>query len=48
MTGKPGSFGGICKLLTDNGLTIKFRYPAENYRFVFGVDNIEKAKQLLA
>ncbi len=47
VTGKPGSFGGICRLLKENGLNIKFGYPAENNRFVFGVDNIEKAKKLL-
>ncbi|PID48375.1 MAG: hypothetical protein CR967_00325 [Proteobacteria bacterium] len=47
VTGKPGSFGGICKLLKENGLNIRFGYPAENNRFVFGVDNIEKAKKLL-
>ncbi|CAH8241350.1 conserved hypothetical protein [Vibrio aestuarianus] len=48
VTGKAGSFGGICKLLIDNDLIIKFGYPAENNRFVFGVDKPEKAKQLLA
>jgi len=47
VTGKPGSFGAICKLLKENGLNIKFGYPAENNRFVFGVDNIDKAKELL-
>ncbi|MFM2477549.1 hypothetical protein [Celerinatantimonas sp. MCCC 1A17872] len=48
VTGKPGSFGSICQLLYKNGITIKFGYPAENNRFVFGVDDIEKTKQLLA
>ena len=48
VTGKPGSFGGICRTLNENGLKIIFGYPAENNRFVFGVDNIEKAKQLLS
>lgn len=48
VTGRPGSFGGICRILNENGLDIKFGYPAENNRFVFGVDNIEKARELLA
>ncbi|BCS95458.1 hypothetical protein DSLASN_10900 [Desulfoluna limicola] len=47
VTGKPGSFGGICKTLQENNLKIQFGYPAENNRFVFGVDSIEKAKELL-
>ena len=48
VTGIPGSFGGICKILYENGLHINFGYPAENNRFVFGVDNIEKVRELLA
>jgi hypothetical protein len=47
VTGKPGSFGGICKALCDNGIEIRFGYPAENNRFVFGVSDIEKARELL-
>ena len=47
VTGIPGSFGGICKILQENNLKILFGYPAENNRFVFGVDHIEKAKELL-
>ena len=39
ITGKPGSFGRICKMFADNGIKIKFAYPAENNRFVFGVNN---------
>ena len=47
MTGKPGSFGGICRMFADNGIRINFGYPAENNRFVFGVDNVAKARELL-
>lgn len=47
VTGKPGSFGEICKSLKNNDIQIIFGYPAENNRFVFGVDDIEKAKQVL-
>ncbi len=47
ITGKPGSFGHICRKLADNGIGIKFGYPAENNRFVFGVDDVEKACELL-
>ena len=45
-TGKPGSFGGICRTFAEHGLTIKFGYPAENNRFVFGVDDVSKARKL--
>lgn len=47
VTGKPGSFGEICWALSNNGIKIKFGYPAENNRFVFGVDDIAKTRQLL-
>jgi hypothetical protein len=47
VTGKPGSFGRICRALSDNGIKINFAYPAENNRFVWGVDNIAKARELL-
>lgn len=47
ITGKPGSFGEICRTLADHGIRINFGYPAENNRFVFGVDNIAKARDLL-
>jgi hypothetical protein len=47
VTGKPGSFGGICRMFADNGIRINFGYPAENNRFVFGVSNIGKARELL-
>jgi hypothetical protein len=47
VTGKPGSFGGICKMFADNGVKITFGYPAENNRFIFGVDNIARAQELL-
>lgn len=47
VTGKPGSFGGICRLFAENGIRINFGYPAENNRFVFGVDNVKRAQELL-
>ena len=47
ITGKPGSFGEICRVLADNGIKINFGYPAENNRFVFGVDDVAKARELL-
>ena len=47
VTGKPGSFGAICRTLSDHGIRVRFGYPAENNRFVFGVDNIKKARELL-
>jgi hypothetical protein len=47
ITGKPGSFGRICKTLAENGIEINFGYPAENNRFVFGVDDVEKVRELL-
>lgn len=47
ITGKLGSFGGICRIFADHGIKINFGYPAENNRFVFGVDNIAKARELL-
>ena len=47
ITGKPGRFGHICRTLADNGIRIKFGYPAENNRFIFGVDDIEKVRDLL-
>ena len=47
ITGKPGSFGEICRKLADHGIKINFGYPAENNRFVFGVDDVAKARELL-
>ena len=47
ITGKPGSFGEICRALTDHGIKINFGYPAENNRFVFGVDDLAKAREFL-
>lgn len=48
ITGKPGSFGDVCRILADHGININFGYPAENNRFVFGVDDEAKARALLA
>ena len=47
ITGKPGSFGHICRTLEENGIGINFGYPAENNRFVFGVDDVKKVRDLL-
>jgi hypothetical protein len=46
VTGKSGSFGEICKTLSDNGIQVYFGYPAENNRFIFGVSNVKKAQEL--
>ena len=43
ITGKPGSFGEICKTLSDHGIQIDFGYPAENNRFIFGMSDVKKA-----
>ena len=47
VSGKPGSFGQICQILRENNISIRFGYPAENNRFIFGVDDIEKTKEIL-
>jgi hypothetical protein len=47
IAGKPGSFGGICRTLTENGVAINFGYPAENNRYIFGVSDISKVRALL-
>lgn len=47
ITGKPGSFGQICKTLSGRGIQINFGYPAENNRFIFGVTDIKRAYELL-
>ncbi len=47
ITGKPGSFGYICRTLAENGIEINFAYPAENNRFVFGVDDVKTVRELL-
>lgn len=47
ITGKPGNFGGICRVLADNGVRVRFGYPGENNRFVFGVDDLDKTRELL-
>ena len=47
ITGKPGSFGGICRMFAQHGIQINFAYPAENNRFIFGVDSVAKARELL-
>jgi hypothetical protein len=47
ITGRPGSFGAICRTLADHGIRITFGYPAENNRFIFGVDDAAKVHELL-
>ena len=47
VTGKPGSFGEICRTLADHNIKINFGYPAENNRFIFGVDSVKKTQELL-
>ncbi len=47
ITGKPGSFGDLCRTLKDHGVNINFGYPAENNRFVLGVDDVERVRGLL-
>lgn len=47
ITGKPGSFGEICRTLSDQGVQIDFGYPAENNRFIFGVSDVKRAYELL-
>jgi hypothetical protein len=47
ITGRPGNFGGVCRVLAGHGIGIDFGYPAENNRFIFGVDNLAKARELL-
>ena len=47
VTGKPGSFGAICRKLAEHGLRIRFGYPAENNRFVFAVKDVAKARKLM-
>ena len=48
ITGKPGSFGEICRTLADHNIKINFGYPAENNRFIFGVDDVKKTQELLS
>ena len=47
ITGKPGNFGSICRALADHGIRVKFGYPAENNRFIFGVEDIARTRELL-
>ncbi len=47
ITGKPGSFGEICRALANHGIRINFGYPAENNRFIFGVDDVARTRELL-
>jgi len=47
ITGKPGSFGAVCRTLAENGIKIKFGYPLENNRFAFGVDELEIVNKII-
>lgn len=46
VTGRPGSFGHICETFAEHGIRVLFGYPAENNRFVFGLDDVRKARSL--
>lgn len=46
VTGRPGSFGHICETFAEHGIRILFGYPAENNRYVFGLDDVRKARAL--
>ncbi len=48
VTGKPGSFGEICRYLTEHGITLHAGYPAENNRYVFVLDDLAKATAVMA
>ena len=47
ITGQPGSFGPICRMLAEHGITIRFAYPGENNMFFFGVDDVAEVGKLL-
>ncbi len=47
VVGRPGSFGGICRHLINHGIQVNFAYAAENNKFVFGVDDLDKVQQIL-
>jgi hypothetical protein len=47
VVGQPGSFGEICRQLISAGIHIDLAYAAENNKFVFGVDDIDKARDIL-
>jgi hypothetical protein len=47
VVGKPGSFGEICRHLANHGININLAYAAENNRFVLGVDDLQKAQDIL-
>ncbi len=47
ITGRPGSFGGICRIFAEHGIRLTFGYPAEHNRFVFGISDVQKGRALL-
>ncbi len=47
MAGKPGSGGKIARNIGDAGVNIDLIYFAEHNKLVVGVDNIEKAREVL-
>ena len=47
MAGKPGSGGKIARNIGDVGVNIDLIYFAEHNKLVVGVDNIEKAREVL-
>ena len=44
---KPGELGKVCRRLANAGINIDFFYAAANTRVVLGVDDVEKAKNIL-
>ena len=47
IVGKPGTGGKMARKIGDAGVNIDLIYFAENNRIVFGVDNLEKARNAL-
>jgi len=47
IAGKPGSGGKIARNIGDAGVNIDLIYFAEHNKLVVGVDNIEKAREVL-
>jgi hypothetical protein len=47
VVGKPGSLGTLCRHLANAGVNINLIYQTENNRVVLGVDDIEKARNII-
>ena len=48
IVGRPGSFGEICRRLASEKISIDLAYAAEDNKFVFGVNDIEKTLSILS